>query len=106
MATTTSSAANSLTYIAFDRLGGSGAGNTSSDGGFSGKTYLYRPGTAARTMATWEAVYGDAAATSVPFYMAGAAMESSTAQAIVLARFLYSTGNIASGTIDFYGVTV
>ena len=83
---------------------GSSQGNQSDNGGFSGTVSLFAPADTAR----FKQIKTDAieAATSATGYstLSGSGTVQSAA-AVNAFRFLFSSGNIASGTIRVYGLT-
>jgi hypothetical protein len=77
--------------------------NSSSLGGFSGILYLYNPSnTATFTQVTWSGVKADDGAGKNSF-AAGVGARKNAADVDAL-RFIYTSGNIASGEFELYGV--
>lgn len=80
----------------------SGAGNAANES-LSGHVMIYSPDSAAFGHASWEMLYTDLNATIGRSHGTGSRIAAADVDAI---RFLFSSGNIASGTFRLYGYPV
>jgi hypothetical protein len=76
-------------------------GSAAGEEGVSGKMHLHHPHLTKKTMMTGEAVLFDSAGGLNILQCSGIRLSSADVDAL---RFMFSTGNIASGTITMYGL--
>jgi hypothetical protein len=82
---------------------GNTIGNLSGEG-FTGEVWLVRPSAALETRLDWRGQYRRAS-DSLYFGISGSGMRAASAD-VDAVRFLASTGNLGSGTIDLYGLSL
>lgn len=80
---------------------GNGVGSDATEDGVSGVIYIFQPGLTKKTQVTFNLVYEPGDGTYLHVVGGGV---NNTGEANDAARFMFSSGNIESGTITMYGL--